>query len=71
MRILVDFGKDPYTVKAKWTKLEEPIKFLCLFVPIQTTTQEGQYNFSEAEVVECKIRGAGHYFKIEILEVYK
>ncbi len=39
--------------------------FPCVFVPlINTKDKKWEYNWSDAEIVECKIRGAGHYFKI-------
>lgn len=57
-----------YCFNVEFEKLLEPIKFPCLFVPIEFTTQEGEYNWDKAEIVECKIRGAGHYFKIKAIQ---
>lgn len=44
----------------------EPV-FPCLFVPIMFPSDK--YNWAEAEIVPCKIRSAGHYFKIKNFQI--
>jgi len=44
--------------------IDEP-KFPCMFVPLIMNSNNGcDYNWTEADIVDCKIRGAGHYFKL-------
>lgn len=58
--------KEPvYTVCNVVFELMDEPKFPCLFVPIQGPSDtDWMYVWAKAEIVECRIRGAGHYFKI-------
>lgn len=62
-----------FRTEVEWEKMDEP-KFPCLFVPITTTgskEEDWKYQWEKSEIVECKIRGAGHYFKIKQLSKSK
>jgi hypothetical protein len=56
-------------IECDLVKMEEP-KFPCLFVGIQSLySDKWRYDWSQAEIVECKIRGAGHYFNVSDIKV--
>lgn len=59
---------DKIKIIGELTKMDEPVEFPCLFVPISVFGKNGwKYQLGKAFVTECKIRGAGHYFKIKKL----
>lgn len=60
-------GQTQVELKTIWEAMEEP-KFPCLFVPIQFYADKLHYEFNKSFITNCKIRGAGHYFKMVLVK---